>query len=85
MNGILVFRNATNKVKISIRVNRQLFGAQSDFQLHDVFDRPNSDCLLTSDGSIIFSEKDEFTYDEMIVHVPMAVTRTSGVCWSRRR
>ena len=29
--------------------------------------------FLSSDGSIVFSEKDEFVYDEMIVHVPMAV------------
>ena len=63
----------TNNVKISIRVNRQLFGAQSDFQRIDVFDSPEFGLFLTSDGSIIFSEKDEFTYDEMIVHVPMAV------------
>ena len=63
----------TNNVKISIRVNRQLFGAQSDFQRIDVFDSPEFGLFLTSDGSIIFSEKDEFTYDEMIGHVPMAV------------
>lgn len=63
----------TDNVKISIRVNRQLFGAQSDFQRIDVFDSPEFGLFLTSDGTIIFSEKDEFTYDEMIVHVPMAV------------
>lgn len=63
----------TDNVKISVRVNRQLFGAQSDFQRIDVFDSPEFGLFLTSDGSIIFSEKDEFTYDEMIVHVPMAV------------
>ena len=63
----------TDNVKISIRVNKQLFGAQSDFQRIDVFDSPEFGLFLTSDGTIIFSEKDEFTYDEMIVHVPMAV------------
>ena len=35
--------------------------------------RRNSAVFLASNGSVIFSEKDEFTYDEMIVHVPMAV------------
>ena len=30
----------TDNVKISIRVNKQLFGAQSDFQRIDVFDSP---------------------------------------------
>lgn len=63
----------TENVKMSIRVGKQLFSAQSDFQRIDVFDTPEFGRFLTSDGSIIFSEKDEFTYDEMIVHVPMAV------------
>lgn len=63
----------TNNVKMSIRVEKQLYGAQSEFQRIDVFDSPEFGRFLTSDGSVIFSEKDEFTYDEMIVHVPMAV------------
>ncbi|MGI6261835.1 MAG: polyamine aminopropyltransferase [Acutalibacteraceae bacterium] len=63
----------TENVKMSIRVGKQLFSAQSDFQRIDVFDTPEFGRFLTSDGSVIFSEKDEFTYDEMIVHVPMAV------------
>jgi len=45
----------------------------SEFQRIDVFDSPEFGKFLTSDGTIIFSEKDEFTYDEMIVHVPMSV------------
>ena len=63
----------TNNVKICIRINEQLFSDTSEFQRIDVFDSPEFGKFLTSDGSIIFSEKDEFTYDEMIVHVPMAV------------
>ena len=63
----------TNNVKISIRISRQLYSGTSEFQRIDVFDSPEFGKFLTSDGNIIFSEKDEFTYDEMIVHVPMAV------------
>lgn len=63
----------TNNVKMSIRVENQLYSKKSDFQRIDVFDSPEFGKFLTSDGSVIFSEKDEFTYDEMIVHVPMAV------------
>ena len=63
----------TDNVKMSIRVEKQLFSGQSDFQRIDVFDSIEFGRFLTSDGSVIFSEKDEFTYDEMIVHVPMAV------------
>ena len=63
----------TANVKTCIRVERQLYSAISDFQRIDVFDSPEFGRFLASNGSVIFSEKDEFTYDEMIVHVPMAV------------
>ncbi len=63
----------TSNVKMSIRVDKQLFSKESDFQRIDVFESPEFGKFLTSDGSVIFSEQDEFTYDEMIVHVPMAV------------
>lgn len=29
--------------------------------------------MLTLDGNVMLTERDEFIYDEMIVHVPMAV------------
>ncbi len=63
----------TSNVKMSIRVEKQLFSGTSDFQRIDVFESPEFGKFVTSDGSVIFSEQDEFTYDEMIVHVPMAV------------
>jgi spermidine synthase len=63
----------TDNVKESIRVEKQLFSGTSDFQRIDVFDSQEFGRFITLDGSVIFSEKDEFTYDEMIVHVPMAV------------
>ena len=63
----------TQNVQLSIRVEQQLFSGESDFQRIDVFDSPEFGRFLASDGSVIFSEKDEFTYDEMIVHVHMAV------------
>ncbi len=63
----------TDNVKMSIRVDKQLFSGTSDLQRIDVFDSQEFGKFITLDGSVIFSEKDEFTYDEMIVHVPMAV------------
>ena len=63
----------TNNVKMSIRVEKQLYSEETEFQRIDVFDSPEFGRFITSDGSVIFSEKDEFPYDEMIVHVPMAV------------
>ncbi len=63
----------TNNVKMSIRVDKQLFSGKSEYQRIDVFQSPEFGRFLCSNGSVIFSEADEFVYDEMIVHVPMAV------------
>lgn len=65
--------NHTDNVKMSIRIEKHLFSETSEFQRIDVFDSLEFGRFITSNGSVIFSEKDEFTYDEMIVHVPMAV------------
>ena len=63
----------TNNVKLSIRTNKELYSAQSDYQRFDVMDTPEFGKVLISDGEIVFSEADEFIYDEMVTHVPMAV------------
>lgn len=63
----------TPNVKFSIRVDRQLFSGQSELQRIDVFDSPEFGRFLVLDGYMMLTEKDEFIYHEMIVHVPMAV------------
>ena len=63
----------TPNVKLSIRVDRQLYSGHSDFQRIDVFDSPEFGRFLALDGYMMLTEKDEFIYHEMIVHVPMAV------------
>lgn len=63
----------TQNVKLSIRVNRQLYSGQSEFQRIDVFESPEFGRFLTLDGYMMLTEKDEFIYHEMITHVPMAV------------
>ncbi|RPF47926.1 spermidine synthase [Hydrogenoanaerobacterium saccharovorans] len=63
----------TQNVKFSIKVDKQLFSGQSDFQRIDVFDSKEFGRFLTLDGYMMLTEKDEFIYHEMIVHVPMAV------------
>ena len=60
-------------VKISIRIDRQLYSGQSDYQRIDVFDSTELGRFVTLDGSIIFSQADEFVYNEMVTHVPMSV------------
>lgn len=63
----------TPNVKMSIRVDRQLYSGQSEFQRIDVFESPEFGRFLTLDGYMMLTEKDEFIYHEMITHIPMAV------------
>ena len=65
----------TKNVRFSIKVNKQLVSKKSEFQSIDVFDSPEFGKFLTLDGFMMLTEKDEFIYHEMIVHVPMAVKR----------
>ena len=66
----------TPNVKFSIRVDRQLYCGQSEFQRIDVFESKEFGRFLTLDGYMMLTEKDEFIYHEMITHVPMAVHPT---------
>jgi spermidine synthase len=65
----------TQNAKFSIRVERQLYSAASEFQRIDIFESPEFGRFLTLDGLMMCTEKDEFIYHEMIVHIPMAVHR----------
>lgn len=60
-------------VKHSIRVSRHLYSKKSDYQQIDIFETPEFGRILALDGSVMLTERDEFIYDEMITHVPMAV------------
>ncbi|HNW87369.1 MAG TPA: polyamine aminopropyltransferase [Candidatus Limiplasma sp.] len=60
-------------VRFSIRVTQQLHHEHSDYQTVSVYDSPEFGRFLTLDGVLMLTERDEFIYHEMIVHVPMAV------------
>lgn len=70
----------TPDVKHSIRVNRQLYSKQSDYQRIDIFETPEFGRVLTLDGNVMLTERDEFIYDEMITHVPMAIHKEAPSC-----
>ena len=65
--------NHTPDVKLSLRVERQLYSKKSIYQKIDVLETPEFGKVLVLDGNIMLTERDEFIYDEMITHVPMAV------------
>jgi len=62
----------TPYVRFSIGVDKQLFQGHSDFQRIDIFESKEFGRFLTLDGLMMVTEKDEFIYHDMIVHVPMA-------------
>lgn len=63
----------TENVKFSIKADKQVYSAKSDFQRIDIFESEEFGRFLTLDGYMMLTEKDEFIYHEMIVHVPMSV------------
>ena len=63
----------TKNVKYSIKVDKQLFSKKSDFQRIDIFYSKDLGNILTLDGFLMVTEKDEFVYHEMITHVALAV------------
>lgn len=63
----------TDNGKSSFRVKRQLWSQESEYQQIDVYESKQYGRVLTLDGDVLFSSQDEFVYNEMAVHVPMAV------------
>ena len=63
----------TKDVKHSLRVTRHLYAKKSNYQQIDIFETPEFGRVLVLDGNVMLTERDEFIYDEMIIHVPMAV------------
>lgn len=63
----------TDNVKLTIRVESVLYSHTSDYQRIDILDTPEFGRILTLDGVLMLTEKDEFIYHEMITHVPNAV------------
>ena len=52
-------------------VKETLFSGQSDFQKIDIFDTESMGRVLTIDGLMMTTERDEYFYHEMIAHIPM--------------
>jgi len=66
----------TKTVKLSIKVTKQLFSQNSGIQQIDVFESEEFGRFLVLDGYMMLTERDEFIYHDMIVHVPMAAALT---------
>jgi len=67
----------TENVKFSVKVDKHLYSAETDLGRVDIFDSLEYGRILAVDGYIIFTERDEFIYDEMLAHIPMAVNKNA--------
>jgi spermidine synthase len=65
----------TPNVRFSIKVTDVLYTGHSGIQQIDVFESKEFGRFLTLDGLMMLTEKDEYIYHEMMVHVPMAVKK----------
>ncbi len=63
--------NQTSDLRLSFRVKQLLYHRKSAYQEILVVDTYEYGRLLALDGAIQLTEKDEFTYHEMITHVPL--------------
>lgn len=59
------------KTGLTMGVREKLYDKTTPFQRVEVFDTDAWGHVLTIDGMVMLSEKDEFVYHEMISHVPL--------------
>lgn len=58
--------------RFSIKFDRQLVNMKSRYQRIDILESKEFGRILTLDGCLMVTEKDEFIYHDMITHIPMA-------------
>ena len=69
----------TANVKLDVRIQEQLFSGQSDYQKIDVFKSYEFGKMVALDGEIVFSDTDEFIYDEMKITMRQWPTNQESV------
>jgi spermidine synthase len=67
------FIDTFENIGLTVRYKKNLFRKQSDFQLVQVFDTYDFGKMLTIDTMVMCTERDEFTYHEMITHPVMLI------------
>lgn len=56
---------------LTVGLKKLLFSEQTPYQLVEVYETDTWGNLMTIDGMVMLSQKDEFVYHEMLSHVPM--------------
>lgn len=65
----------SDNLQLSFRVMDQLLSVKTDFQRIDLFETYDFGRLLSIDGTVQITEKDEFVYHEMITRVPYHMSK----------
>ena len=73
LNDGWFFEYFTDNAKFGIKIKEHLVNTESEFQKIDFYESYEYGRFFTLDGFIMLTERDEFIYHEMLVHVPMAV------------
>jgi spermidine synthase len=71
MSNVWIRDKVFKDVGMSIKVNETLLDSRTKFQKIEVHDTTRFGKVLVLDGAIQTTEKDEFTYHEMMAHVPI--------------
>jgi spermidine synthase len=58
-------------VRLRLKAERILYDSQTDLQRIVIFNNPDFGRVMTLDGVVQTTEKDEFIYHEMLTHVPI--------------
>lgn len=61
----------TERFGITAKVKRSLHSEQTDYQRLDMLETEEFGNMLTLDGMVMTTQKDEFVYHEMLAHVPL--------------
>ena len=64
---------SVESVELAFKVQNILFSGRSQYQQVEVIQTVDHGRMLVLDGSVMFTERDEFIYHEMIAHVPLFV------------
>lgn len=63
--------NYDDRASLGLKVKNKIHEEQSQFQKIEIYETEYFGRLLTLDGLVMLSEKDEFVYHEMLTHMPL--------------
>jgi len=66
--GLWFTEKQTDHFGITVKVKETLHSEQTNFQKHEVVKTEEFGNMLLLDGLVMTTERDEFTYHEMITH-----------------